>query len=181
MSKKQKVAIDVGHARKTGSRGCGLEEHEVCVAVAAALAEELAGLGYGCEVVDFPGRTNAGDLAETVRAVNAGGYDLSVSLHCDAHGNALARGGHVIYKSARGGRCAGWIARRLCGLMPGRADRTVQHDGLYVLNGTRCVAVLVECGFLTNLDDARVLGSEEGRREVARAIALGVNDYFEKE
>ena len=179
--KKKRVAIDVGHARMTGARGCGLEEHEVCVRIGAALATALRELGMEADVIDFPGLTNAGDMAEAARVINAGGYDLSVSVHCDANANALARGGHVIYKSARGGRCAGLIARRLCALMPGRAEQLVRRPGLYMLRATRPVAVLVECGFLTNWDDARVLGSEGGVERVAGAIARGVKEYFEQE
>ena len=62
---KKRVAIDVGHARETGARGCGLEEHEVCVRIGAALATALRELGMEADVLDFPGRSNAGDMAET--------------------------------------------------------------------------------------------------------------------
>ena len=179
--KKKRVAIDVGHARMTGARGCGLEEHEVCVRIGAALGEALRGLGMEVDVLDFPGRSNAGDMAETVRVINGGGYDLSVSVHCDANANALARGGHVCYVSKRGERAAVRIAKYLCAKMPGRADRVVKRTGLYMLNSTRCVAVLVECGFVTNRDDAEVLRSEGGVAMVAGAIARGVKEYFEQE
>lgn len=170
-----KVAIDVGHAYGTGARGNGLDEHEVAVKIAGYLKEELDGeLFAGCvaDVLDFPGLGNAGDLRATVKAVNDGGYGLCVSLHCDAGTNASARGAHVIYVSDAGGRCAVEIAKHLCPIMPGRTNRTVRRGNLYVLNNTRCPAVLVECGFLTNSRDADML-KYDGRR-IARAIALGV-------
>jgi N-acetylmuramoyl-L-alanine amidase len=62
----------------------------------------------------------------------------------------------------------------LCPIMPGRANRTVRRGDLYVLNNTRCPAVLVECGFLTNSRDADMLRHEAYR--IARAIAAGVAD-----
>lgn len=32
-----KIAIDIGHARQTGARGCGLEEHALCARMAPLL------------------------------------------------------------------------------------------------------------------------------------------------
>lgn len=170
----RRIAIDVGHARGTGARGNGLQEHEVCVKLGEYLREELAKRGFAVEVVDFPGRTNSGDLVATVQHINAGEFALSVSLHCDAADNAGARGAHVIHVSEKGELVARAIATHLCPIMPGRANRVVKRGNLYVLNNTRCPAVLVECGFLTNSRDADML-RYEGRR-IALAIAVGVEE-----
>lgn len=174
----QLIAIDVGHARGTGARGNGLNEHEVCTDIGIMLKQELAARGVSAMVVDYPGKTNAGDLAETVRTVNKGNAQLCISLHCDASDNALAKGAHCIYVSEVGGKVAGYIARHLCARFPGRANRTVKRGGLYILNNTLCPAVLCECGFLTNRDDAARLATDEGKREAARAIAVGVVEYL---
>lgn len=199
-TQRRKVAIDIGHARCTGARGNGLQEHEVCAGIAQLLRGELEGVGVRAEVIDFPGLSNSGDLAETVREVNAGQYALCVSLHCDSarrvvryekaidldgleyeepvyEDNEGARGAHVIYVSAKGALAAEAIARHLCPIMPGRAERVVKRTNLYILNKTRCAAVLVECGFLTNAHDADKLRWKAG--DIAKAIARGVIDYLE--
>ena len=174
----KRIAIDVGHADRTGAVGNALQEHECCERIAAALREELEGMGFVVNVVDFPTESNAGDLARTVKSINAGSHDLCMSLHCDASANALAKGAHVIYTSEKGGKVAGYIARHLCALLPGRANRLVKRDNLYVLNNTKCVAVLCECGFVTNRENAELLKSEQGVRSIARSIAVGVREYF---
>lgn len=56
--------------------------------------------------------------------------------------------------------------------MPGRANRTVRRRNLYVLNNTRCPAVLVECGFVTNADDAAKLSGLQGPLMLAIAAGL---------
>lgn len=170
-----KVAIDIGHARMTGARGCGQEEHELCARMAPLLQGALAAYGIGADVVDFPCLDNRGDLVGTVRAINAGDYALSISLHCDASDNPEAHGAHVCYVSEAGGRLAAAIAARLCPLLPGRANKTVRRCDLYVLNHTRPVAVLVECGFVTNEKDCRMLAQEEGR--LMQAVAEGVKAF----
>ena len=173
----KRVAIDVGHARRTGAAGNGLQEHAVCNGLASFLEEELEGC---CEVlvVDFPQLGNEQDLRETVREINEWGADLSVSLHCDASQNASARGAHVIYVSEAGRAAAVEIAERLCALMPGRANHTVRRTGLYVLNNTHAPAVLVECGFLTNSKDADMLRYEG--RKISLAIASGIREWIKK-
>ena len=48
-------------------------------------------------------------------------------------------------------------------------------NGLYVLNNTGAVAVLVELAFIDNEQDAQLLRDKQD--EFARAIARGVTDY----
>ena len=196
----KRVAIDVGHARNTGARGNGYEEHELCARLAAELKKELEGSGdfsIEADVIDFPDFSNTGDRSATVRAVNSGKYDLLVSLHMDASDNKNARGAHVCYNrtykadgsfvdSSGGKRCAEEIAMRLCPQLPGRAnttqarpDRQRKLSSLEVLRETRPVAVLVECGFVTNAGDAEWV--EKHPDKVALSIALGIASFFDYE
>ena len=178
----KRIAIDVGHADGSGARGNGLEEHAVCSKIAVALKECLESFRlqiFSADVVDFPEKGNSGDLVATVKAVNAGGYDACVSLHMDASENEYAHGAHVCYVSGKGKRMAREIAARLCVQMPGRAQHVVQRTDLYVLRKTEPVAVLVECGFITNCGDAAWVKAHVV--EVARSIALGVAAYFDFE
>lgn len=168
-----KIAIDIGHAHATGSAGNGLQEHEVCAGFARLLADYL-GNAHEVQVFEFPSESNKADLRHTAAAINAWRADLSISLHCDSSSNTSARGAHCIYTSATGSKYAEAIAKHLCPIMPGRANRTVRDGGLYILNNTRCPAVLVECGFLSNARDADML-RHEGYR-LMRAVAAGVLD-----
>jgi len=170
-----KIVIDIGHARGTGARGCGQEEHAVCADIAAELAHELASRGNVCHVVDFPDMSNRDDLAATVREINSIKPDISISLHCDASDNPAAHGAHVCYVSERGERLARAIASELCALLPGRAQQVVRRGDLYVLRHTVCPAVLVECGFITNGKDCHIVTQRTGA--VADAIAQGVYDF----
>lgn len=170
-----KVAIDIGHARMTGARGNGREEHAVCADIAAELADELAARGHVCHVVDFPELSNRDDLVATVREINSLEPDVSISLHCDASDNPAARGAHVCYVSERGEKLARAIASELCALLPGRAQQVVRRGDLYVLTHTMCPAVLVECGFITHAYDCHIV--TQRTEAVADAIAQGVADY----
>ena len=175
-----RVAIDVGHADGSGARGNGLEEHAMCAMIAAEVKRHLESFTlqrFVADVLDFPSLGNSADLVATAKAVNAEAYDVCVSMHMDASENEAARGAHVCYVSAKGKKLAKEIALRLCGQLPGRAQQVVQRTDLYILRKTEAVAVLVECGFITNEGDADWVRHHV--TEVARAIALGIAAYFE--
>lgn len=191
----KKICIDIGHAAGTGATGNGLEEHGVAVQIAAHLARYLRERGQSVSVIDYPLLSNAADLNATVRAVNAGNYDLSVSLHCDSSKNPDACGAHVCHHrtyhkdgtftdSVQGKALASAIAVPLCKLLPGRADpvqarpdKKKKLSGLQVLRETRPPAVLCECSFITNSGDAEMM---KNRPElIAQAIGAGILDYIE--
>lgn len=170
-----RIAIDVGHARGTGAAANGQQEHTVCTRIAHELQATLQRMGMQADVIDFPDRTNAQDLEATIRAVNAGRYRVSVSLHCDCADNEAAHGAHVCHRSLQGYTLAAEIADRLCPLLPGRAQRVVRRMDLAILRRTVPVAVLVECGFISHAHDAAV--QVRLPHLIALKIAEGVQSY----
>ena len=172
------IAIDIGHARNTGARGNGLEEHAVTSTIAPLLASRLRKSGHMVDIIDYPDKSNTDDLNATVRAVNAGGYGLCISLHCDASDNPKAHGAHVCYVSSEGREVAQCVAWHLCALLPGRAEMTVRRTNLAILNQTRCISILGECGFITSAGDAKIMRDDPD--SIAKAIADGVNDYAKR-
>jgi N-acetylmuramoyl-L-alanine amidase len=177
-----RVAIDVGHARRTGAVGNGYEEHEMCKKLALELKRALERFeldAFEADVIDFEHLSNDADLAATVKAVNAGNYDVCVCLHMDHDDSPQPHGAHVCYVSAKGKALATEIALRLCPQMPGRAEQVRRRAGLYVLRKTKPVAVLVECGFISNEGDAQWV--YEHPEHVALSIALGVAAWCDGE
>jgi N-acetylmuramoyl-L-alanine amidase len=69
------------------------------------------------------------------------------------------------------------IQRRLAGFHPG-PNRGVKQAGFAVLVGAFMPAVLVEIGFLSNPDDAALLGTSAFQQRIAFGIAEAVDQYF---
>ena len=59
----------------------------------------------------------------------------------------------------------------------GRRDLGVKQQSLEILAGSYMPGVLVECGFITNIDEEAYLNSEKGQMEVAKAIYRGILSY----
>ncbi len=56
-------------------------------------------------------------------------------------------------------------------------NRGIRGRPLYVVRHTRCPAALVECGFISNAFEARLISNPEYRDRLAKAIAEGVMSY----
>ena len=50
----------------------------------------------------------------------------------------------------------------------------------YLLNALAIPAVIVECGFLSNLEEEKLLTTKEYQKTLAKAIYSGVSRYFYK-
>ena len=182
-----KIIVDIGHARNTGARGNGLEEHAVSEEIRKEMVREIKAAGNEVDELDFPHLSNAKDLEATIKEANRMGSDIGISLHCDSashwvggeeEANPKPHGGHVCYYpgSSKGRKLAEAVGVRLSGLLPGRAEAVVGRKDLAVLRRTRPVWILCECGFITNPGDAEVM--REHPEKIARAISEGVKDFL---
>lgn len=173
-----KILIDIGHADGSGARGNGCEEHALCTVIGKELKAIFDARGDEAIVIDFPEMRNDKELVATAQEANKhAGVACGISLHMDCAESAGAKGGHVCYVSTAGRQLASAIATHLCALLPGRAEHIVKRTGLYILKHTRPVWVLCECGFISNASDCAL--AKERPREIALAIARGVQEYFQ--
>ena len=174
-----KVFLNAGHAPNgnpdPGACGYGLRECDVAKNVADLVAAYLTAAG-----VEVVGCLQSDSLHEVVSASNRSGADVFISIHCNAY-NGSANGTEVwhFYGSGAGETLARCIQNQIVDAL-GTVDRGVKGakpgvNGLYVLNNTDAVAVLVELAFIDNESDAALL--RERQDEFARAIARGVTDY----
>jgi N-acetylmuramoyl-L-alanine amidase len=120
---------------------------------------------------------------------NRAEVEVYIAIHLNAAPSKAAKGFEVIYcpGSANGKRWATGLATALKGV-PGLTPRprSVITDedtgrGPYtVLRRTKMPAVIVECCFLSNDSDRKLITSKSGRDAVVRALAVGTQTYFNK-
>ena len=58
-----------------------------------------------------------------------------------------------------------------------RADRGVRQAGFWVLHKSACPSVLIEMGFISNVEEEKYLASEKGKSEIANAIYKAFVQY----
>lgn len=133
--------------------------------------------------VDVCGNLQSDDLDEVCAQSNCAEADLFISVHCNAAGSDAANGTETWFhsNSINGRALADCIQTQIIDSLD-TTDRGIKaatpgENGLYVLNNTAAVAVLVELAFISNTDDAILLVNNID--DFARAIARGVTDYMQ--
>jgi len=178
-----KVFINPGHAPNGDpdpgavNNYTGLRECDVVKKVADLTAGYLTAAG-----VEVVGNLQSDDLYEVCQSSNNSGTDIFLSIHCNASANEAANGSETWYHahSINGRVLADCIQQRIIKTLEttdrGTKAATPGINGLYVLNNTDAVAVLVELAFISNGDDAILC--VDNVDDFARALACGVTDYL---
>lgn len=183
-----KIAIDNGNGPNTpGKRtplfpdGSQIKEWQFNHPNALKLGELLRAQGFEVVYVS-PGQEDTPLATRKVRA-NQVQADLFVSIHYNAASGewGSANGIETFHhpSSTKGQKLARLIQTELIQATD-RRDRGVKSANFHVLRETTMPAVLVECGFMDFLEEARLMLDEEYQLSCARAIAKGICAYFGK-
>ena len=174
------VLVDAGHGGgDPGAIGVDeLREASVTLALARALEQELTRDG-GVQVWMTRDSDVTVELSTRARFIQTLRPDLVVSLHGNACSHPETSGLETFYRHPESLGLARRIHRMVVERL-GREDRGVRQARLYVLREPGVPAVLLESGYLTNPDDARLFRSSAFHADLARAIALAVRTHLER-
>jgi N-acetylmuramoyl-L-alanine amidase len=116
-------------------------------------------------------------LGERVRIANAERNAIFVSVHFNSALRVGARGVENFYGSPTASPLAHLIQQKMLAVTVNPDFRPVKKAAFWVLRETKCPAVLVECGFLTNPEDAAQAQQETFRETLAKEIAAAVLEH----
>lgn len=167
------VAIDPGHGGKDpGAIGAtGLVEKDVVLDVGLRLRDALR--RQSLRTVMTREADVYVDLQERVPIALRAGATTFISVHANATTRGVIRGVETYYLRPNSLQLATWIQEEL-GRSLGIPDRGIRTANFKVLRDSPIPAVLVEIGYLTNLEDEALLRTSTFRQKVAEAIARGV-------
>jgi len=106
---------------------------------------------------------------------------IFVSIHQNAFPSDKVKGAQAFYfdGSDEGKRLAEAIQERIRSYLDvSNRKEAKAHSDYFVLKKSATPAVLVECGFLTNSEELRLLVDENYQERMAWAIYMGILDYF---
>lgn len=189
------VVIDAGHGGadpgKVGVDG-NLEKD-----INLKIAKKLAGFLEAEDVeVVLTRETDAGlydenvsnkkvqDMKNRVALIEEKKPALTVSIHQNSYHEEYVHGAQVFYYE--GSQESKALAERIQQVLAARIDpdnarQAKPNDSYYLLKKTSSPIVIVECGFLSNYEEAQKLSSELYQEKTAWAIHLAVMNYLNKE
>ncbi|GAA4854339.1 hypothetical protein GCM10023310_36650 [Paenibacillus vulneris] len=190
-----KIVVDAGHGGSDpGAIGVnGLNEKTVNLDIARKLKGFLVEHGYEVSMT----RTDDTyiSLKDRVDFTNTQNADLFVSVHANSYSNPDSRGAMVLYYDKNFPQVDYPASPQMAALTPeskelaqkvlnqfvttvGVANLGLVESSVYVVRMGTIPSILVETSFLSNAKDAALLNSDEVRTQMAKAIALGIEDYL---
>lgn len=171
----QTVIIDAGHG---GHDQGGIPGQRACEkALALDVANRLGNIlkEEGVKTIMTRRDDVFVPLPQRVAVANAHPGALFVSIHFNSGLRRGANGFETYFYNSKAAPVASNIYTELYRVRQGE-KRGVKRRALYVLRKSRTPAVLVECGFLTNPQEAALCLTPAYREKLAQAIAKGIAD-----
>lgn len=186
------VVIDAGHGgADPGKVGVdGSLEKDINLKIAKKLAMFLTAADVD---VVLTRETDAGlydenvsnkkvqDMKNRVALIEEKKPALTVSIHQNSYHEEYVHGAQVFYYA--GSEESREIAERMQQVLAGQIDpdnarQAKANDSYYLLKKTSTPIVIVECGFLSNYEEAQKLSAEAYQEKTAWAIHMAILNYL---
>ncbi len=190
------VIIDAGHGGVDGGTSSvdGTLEKDINLQIAHKLNNILQAFGIETVMTRTEDISIHDETAKTIRQkkisdiknrlsiINNTDNAVYVSLHQNHYSDSKYSGTQVFYSknNPNSKTLAEKIRLSVVSYMQKENTREIRQSGseIYLLNNAQAPAVMVECGFMSNADEAKILKDENYQRRLAFIIAVGITDFI---
>lgn len=193
------IILDAGHGGIDS--GCvsvnGAEEKDINLNILLKLREMLRITGFKVEVtrdtdrsihdtgVTGLGNQKKSDMENRLKIINSVDNAVFVSIHQNQFTDPKYYGAQMFYplESERSERLATIMQGNFVSLLQPENTREIKPVGteIYLLHYSKCPAVMAECGFLSNPEEAAKLESEDYQSQVAFTLYKSLCDFIFEE
>ena len=185
--KNKVIVLDSGHGGDDpGKIGVNqAKEKEINLKIAKKIKKRLEQNGW--EVVmtrekdvmlgdPEAGNKKIHDMKARVELINKTMPQAAVSIHQNSYQDEQIHGAQVFYysHSEDGKRMAEMMQKALLAVDEGNTRQAKANDTYYLLKRTEVPTIIVECGFLSNPEEAAKLIDSDYQKKMADAIAEGI-------
>ena len=196
ISTKRKVIIDAGHGGFDGGAVAndGTNEKNINLNIALKLGKMLE---YGGFDVIYTRTEDVGtesdssltiskrkvsDLKNRLSVMNDNPDSVFVSIHLNKFSASSVNGSQVFYSPnfSEAKEVSLSIQNSIISLLQPDNSRSIKQGSAstYLLHNAKVPAVIVECGFLSNANELKLLKTDEYQEKMAFAVYCGIINYF---
>ena len=186
-SDKTIILLDVGHGGfDPGSIGLdtGVHEDELNLQVARFVAQKLGEKGYYVFMTRMGSYAVADTKNEDMRLrkefMKLDIFDAAISIHMNSYPDDRSVDGTRLFyykEGTKGQTLATIILDEIC-KATGQRNRGTNSGDLMVVREPVAPSALVECGFISNANEERLLANPNYQEKLAQAVADGVEKFF---
>ncbi len=122
------------------------------------------------------------DMRNRCTLIDEAGPVCTISVHQNSYHESSIKGAQVFYyQHSEGGKeIAECLQKHLIDELDKTNKRQAKaNDTYYLLKKTKNPTIIVECGFLSNWEEAELLVTEKYQKKVAKAICNGLMEYLD--
>lgn len=192
---KYTIVIDAGHGGEDGGcEGNGLIEKDLNLDISLRVASLLQASGVNVVLTrdtdvllydinsDYKGHKKAQDVRKRLEIAQSCENPLLVSIHMNYYPQTQYSGLQIWYtkNEPTSKSLANLIQSNVKSALQPNNKRTTKEatSGIFLLHNATFPAVLIECGFLSNKDEANALGDAEYRQKLSEIIFKSIMDYI---
>lgn len=185
------IVVDSGHGGSDpGKVGINdVLEKDINLKIAKKVEKELKDKGYNVVMTrekdqmlagENEGNAKIQDMKARVEKINETVPGLAVSIHQNSYQEESIHGAQVFYysHSEEGKEAARLMQQSLLNVDTNNTRQAKANDTYYLLRRTQVPTIIVECGFLSNKKEAEYLSQSDYQKQIAKAIAEGVDTYI---
>ena len=187
---KKVIVIDVGHGGNDPGKisANGIQEKDVNLEIARYLQDYLIAQDYivyltrdtDCGLHDEnASNKKSSDLKNRIQFFEDKQAALVVSIHQNSYSDTIQHGAQTFYfsNSEASKMLAEFVQNALLKIDDTNTRTAKSSDSYYLLKNSSMPAVIVECGFLSNLEETSRLTDPNYQKKLVYAISLGVCQY----
>ncbi len=121
------------------------------------------------------------DMRRRIKIINSSNAVFAISIHQNSFSQESSKGAQMFYykNSQQGKILAEVLQESIKKSMNDGNQRLAKANGTYfLLKQSSCPLVIVECGFLSNWAEAKLLCNDAYQEKMAWAIHLGILEYI---
>lgn len=190
------IIIDPGHGGEDGgATSCnGVLESNINLEISLRLNDLLHLLGYDTYMIrttdisiykegNSIAAKKVSDLKERVRIVNNTENALLISIHQNTFTDSRYSGAQVFYGTAVKSKDLAVLLQTtlISALNPTSNRQPKKADGVYLMQNIQCAGVLVECGFISNPEEAARLCDRDYQNKLCCVLAATVSNFLDRQ
>ena len=185
------ICIDAGHGGSDPGKvgNSNILEKDINLSLALKLQKLLEKKNYKVymtrngdyNLADSKENEKRSDLSNRKQLIFENDPMAVISIHQNSYHEASVHGAQAFYFThSKEAKTAAEIIQKAIKTADTEGSREAKaNDTYYLLKKTEVPVVIMECGFLSNYEEAEKLVTEEYQKELAEAIADGVMEYLE--
>ena len=184
------ICIDAGHGGSDPGKvgNSNILEKDINLSLALKLQKLLEKKNYKVymtrngdyNLADSKENEKRSDLSNRKQLIFENDPMAVISIHQNSYHEEEIHGAQVFYysHSAEGHTAAKLMQQALLGVDSENTRQEKANDTYYLLRRTQVPTIIVECGFLSNQQEAELLAGKDYQKKIAKAIATGIDEYL---